>query len=250
MIEVKSLYKSFDEKGVLSDINFSLQRGQAVTIVGKSGAGKSVLLKCLIGLLKPDKGTIYVDNKLINSMSFSQLQEIRASIGMVFQFGALFDSLTVRDNISLALRKLTKLSEDEIQERVINSLESVDMANTEDLMPAELSGGMKKRVGIARAIAIKPTYLFYDEPTTGLDPVMTDSINRLIRKFQSTENVTSVIITHEMLTVYDVANRVLLLHDGKIRFDGNPDDIKNIDDPVVQQFITGNSTLVLKGDLI
>ena len=250
MIEVKNLYKSFDEKGVLSDINFSLQRGQAVTIVGKSGAGKSVLLKCLIGLLKPDKGTIYVDNKLINSMSFSQLQEIRASIGMVFQFGALFDSLTVRDNISLALRKLTKLSEDEIQERVINSLESVDMANTEDLMPAELSGGMKKRVGIARAIDIKPAYLFYDEPTTGLDPVMTDSINRLICKFQSTEKVTSVIITHEMRTVYDVADRVILLHDGKIRFDGNPNDLKNVDDPVVQQFITGNSTLALKGDVL
>ena len=250
MIEVKNLYKSFDEKGVLSDINFSLQRGQAVAIVGKSGAGKSVLLKCLIGLLKPDEGTIYVDNKLINSMSFSQLQEIRASIGMVFQFGALFDSLTVRDNISLALRKLTKLSEDEIQERVINSLESVDMANTEDLMPAELSGGMKKRVGIARAIAIKPSYLFYDEPTTGLDPVMTDSINRLICKFQSTEKVTSVIITHEMRTVYDVADRVILLHDGKIRFDGNPDVIKNVDDPVVQQFITGNSTLALKGDVL
>ena len=250
MIEVKNLYKSFGEKGVLSEISFSLPRGQAVAIVGKSGAGKSVLLKCLIGLLKPDEGTIYVDNKLINSMSFSQLQEIRASIGMVFQFGALFDSLTVRDNISLALRKLTKLSEDEIQERVINSLESVDMANTEDLMPEELSGGMKKRVGIARAIAIKPAYLFYDEPTTGLDPVMTDSINRLIRKFQSTENVTSVIITHEMLTVYDVANRVLLLHDGKIRFDGNPDDIKNVDDLVVQQFITGNSTLALKGDVL
>ena len=250
MIEVKNLYKSFDEKGVLSDINFSLQRGQAVTIVGKSGAGKSVLLKCLIGLLNPDKGTIYVDNKLINSMSFSQLQEIRASIGMVFQFGALFDSLTVRDNISLALRKLTKLSEDDIQERVINSLESVDMANTEDLMPAELSGGMKKRVGIARAIAIKPAYLFYDEPTTGLDPVMTDSINRLIRKFQSTEKVTSVIITHEMRTVYDVADRVLLQHNGKIRFDGNPDDIKNVDDLVVQQFITGNSTLALKGDVL
>ena len=250
MIEVKNLYKSFDEKGVLSDINFSLQRGQAVTIVGKSGAGKSVLLKCLIGLLKPDKGTIYVDNKLINSMSFSQLQEIRASIGMVFQFGALFDSLSVRDNINLALRKLTKLSEDEIQERVINSLESVDMANTEDLMPAELSGGMKKRVGIARAIAIKPAYLFYDEPTTGLDPVMTDSINRLICKFQSTEKVTSVIITHEMRTVYDVADRVLLLNDGKIRFDGNPDDIKNVDDLVVQQFITGNSTLALKGDVL
>ena len=250
MIEVKNLYKSFDEKGVLSDINFSLQRGQAVTIVGKSGAGKSVLLKCLIGLLKPDKGTIYVDNKLINSMSFSQLQEIRATIGMVFQFGALFDSLTVRDNISLALRKLTKLSEDEIQERVINSLESVDMANTEDLMPEELSGGMKKRVGIARAIAIKPTYLFYDEPTTGLDPIMTDSINRLIRKFQSTENVTSVIITHEMRTVNEVADRVLLLHQGKIRYDGDPESIKNVDDPVIQQFITGNSTLAIKGEVL
>ena len=250
MIEVKNLYKSFGEKRVLSDISFSLSKGQAVAIVGKSGAGKSVLLKCLIGLLKPDKGTIYVDNKLINSMSFSQLQEIRATIGMVFQFGALFDSLTVRDNISLALRKLTKLSEDDIQERVINSLESVDMANTEDLMPAELSGGMKKRVGIARAIAIKPSYLFYDEPTTGLDPVMTDSINRLICKFQSTEKVTSVIITHEMRTVYDVADRVILLHNGQIRFDGNPNDIKNVDDPVVQQFITGNSTLALKGDVL
>ena len=250
MIEVKNLYKSFGEKGVLSEISFSLPHGQAVAIVGKSGAGKSVLLKCLIGLVKPDKGTIYVDNKLINSMSFSQLQEIRASIGMVFQFGALFDSLSVSENISLALRKLTKLSEDEIKERVINSLESVDMANTEELMPEELSGGMKKRVGIARAIAIEPAYLFYDEPTTGLDPVMTDSINRLIRKFQSTGKVTSVIITHEMRTVYDVANRVLLLHNGKIRFDGNPNDIKNVDDPVVQQFITGNSTLAIKGDVL
>ena len=250
MIEVKNLYKSFGEKGVLSDISFSLPHGQAVAIVGKSGAGKSVLLKCLIGLVKPDEGTIYVDNKLINSMSFSQLQEIRASIGMVFQFGALFDSLSVSENISLALRKLTKLSEDEIKERVINSLESVDMANTEELMPEELSGGMKKRVGIARAIAIEPAYLFYDEPTTGLDPVMTDSINRLIRKFQSTGKVTSVIITHEMRTVYDVANRVLLLHNGKIRFDGNPNDIKNVDDPVVQQFITGNSTLAIKGDVL
>ena len=250
MIEVKNLYKSFGEKGVLSDISFSLPHGQAVAIVGKSGAGKSVLLKCLIGLVKPDEGTIYVDNKLINSMSFSQLQEIRASIGMVFQFGALFDSLSVSENISLALRKLTKLSEDEIKARVINSLESVDMANTEELMPEELSGGMKKRVGIARAIAIEPAYLFYDEPTTGLDPVMTDSINRLIRKFQSTGKVTSVIITHEMRTVYDVANRVLLLHNGKIRFDGNPNDIKNVDDPVVQQFITGNSTLAIKGDVL
>jgi len=244
MIEVKNLSKSFGEKGVLSDLNFSVAHGQSVAIVGKSGAGKSVLLKCLIGLVKPDEGTIYVDNKLINSMSFGQLQEIRSNIGMVFQFGALFDSMTVGENISLALQKLTKLSSDEIKERVFNSLEEVDMVNTEDLMPSELSGGMKKRVGIARAIAIRPAYLFYDEPTTGLDPVMTDSINRLILKFQDTGEVTSVIITHEMRTVYDVSDRVLLLHDGKIRFDGSSEEIKNVDDLIVQQFITGNSTLV------
>ena len=244
MIEVKNLYKSYGGKGVLSDISLSVSHGQSLAVVGKSGAGKSVLLRCLIGLVKPDNGTIYVDNKLINTMNFSQLQKIRSSIGMVFQFGALFDSMTVRENISLALQKLTKLNENEIQQRVRNSLEEVDMAGTEDLMPAELSGGMKKRVGIARAIAIKPAYLFYDEPTTGLDPVMTDSINRLIRKFQDTGEVTSVIITHEMRTVYDVADRVLLLHEGRIQYDGSPDTINNVDDPVVQQFITGNSTLI------
>ena len=177
-------------------------------------------------------------------MNFQQLQSIRSKIGMVFQFGALFDSMTVRENISLALQKLTKLNDDEIQYRLYKSLEEVGMEGTEDLMPAELSGGMKKRVGIARAIAIKPAYLFYDEPTTGLDPVMTDSINRLIRKFQDTGDVTSVIVTHEMRTVYDVADRMILLHEGKIQYDGSPDAISNVDDPVVQQFITGNSTLV------
>ena len=244
MIEVKNLYKSYGGKGVLSDISLSVSHGQSLAVVGKSGAGKSVLLRCLIGLVKPDNGTIYVDNKLINTMNFSQLQKIRSSIGMVFQFGALFDSMTVRENISLALQKLTKLNENEIQQRVRNSLEEVDMTGTENLMPAELSGGMKKRVGIARAIAIKPAYLFYDEPTTGLDPVMTDSINRLIRKFQDTGEVTSVIITHEMRTVYDVADRVLLLHEGRIQYDGSPDTINSVDDPVVQQFITGNSTLI------
>jgi len=243
VIEVKNLYKSYGEKGVLSDINLSVSHGQSVAVVGKSGAGKSVLLRCLIGLVKPDAGTIYIDNKLINTMNFQQLQSIRSKIGMVFQFGALFDSMTVGENISLALQKLTKLNDDEIQDRLHNALVEVGMEDTEDLMPAELSGGMKKRVGIARAIAIKPAYLFYDEPTTGLDPVMTDIINRLIRKFQDTGNVTSVIVTHEMRTVYDVADRIILLHEGNIQYDGSPDTIDNVDDPVVQQFITGNSTL-------
>ena len=244
MIEVKDLSKIFDEKKVLSEINFSISTGQAVTIVGKSGAGKSVLLKCLIGLVKPDVGTIYIGNKLINSMNFRQLQEVRSNIGMVFQFGALFDSLTVRENISLALQKLTKLTKKEINDRVCDSLRQVDMENTEELMPSELSGGMKKRIGIARAIALQPSYIFYDEPTTGLDPVMTDAINRLINKFQRNDGVTSVIITHEMRTINDVSDRVLMLHDGKIIFDGDPEAMDNSDNLIVQQFITGDSTLV------
>ena len=244
MIEVNKLFKAYNGREILSDINFSVDQGQSVAIVGKSGAGKSVLLKSLIGLIKPDEGKIVIDNQLITAMNFNQLQTIRANIGMVFQFGALFDSMSVGENISLALRKLTKLSKEEIKSRVFNSLSEVDMKNTEKLMPSELSGGMKKRVGIARAIAIEPSYLFYDEPTTGLDPIMTDSINRLILKFQNTREVTSVIITHEMRTVYDVADRVLFLNDGKIWFDGNPQEIKESKDIVVQQFITGNSTLV------
>tara|TARA_B100000686_G_scaffold128902_1_gene136079 strand:+ start:23 stop:757 length:735 start_codon:yes stop_codon:yes gene_type:complete len=244
MIEVKNLTKNYSNRSILSDISFSIQSGQAIALVGKSGVGKSILLKCLIGLINPDKGKVYIDNKLINSMNFKQLQNIRSKIGMVFQFGALFDSFSVGENIGLALRKLTKLNENDINKKIINSLEKVDMAGTEQLMPSELSGGMKKRIGIARAIAIEPDYLFYDEPTTGLDPIMTDSINRLIRKFQQKNNVTSLIVTHEMRTVYDVAERVIMLDEGKIVFDGTPTDIEKSDDKIVQQFVKGDSTLV------
>jgi len=244
MIEVKNLKKSFSDRDILIDISFSIPHGQIVAIVGKSGAGKSVLLKCLIGLIKPDEGTIYLDNKLINSMNFQQLQKVRSQIGMVFQFGALFDSLNVGDNIGLALRKLTKLDDSQIELRIQNSLDSVDMADTKELMPEELSGGMKKRIGIARAIAVQPSYLFYDEPTTGLDPVMTDSINRLIKKIQETRKITSVIITHELRTVYEVADRVVMLDNGRIQFDGKPDDLNKTDNKIVKQFITGDSTLV------
>jgi len=244
MIDVKDLIKKYNNKSILSDITFSIQTGQAVAIVGKSGVGKSILLKCLIGLIKPDQGMIYIDNKLINSMNFKQLQNIRSKIGMVFQFGALFDSFTVGENIGLALRKLTKLSENDIKKKILSSLEEVDMSDAETLMPSELSGGMKKRIGIARAIAIEPDYLFYDEPTTGLDPIMTDSINRLITKFQKKNKVTSLIVTHEMRTVYDVAERVIMLDNGRIVFDGLPNDIEKSDEKIVQQFITGDSTLV------
>lgn len=244
MIQVKDLHKTFEGKHVLRGVEFEVKTGEAIAIIGISGSGKSVILKHLIGLLNPDRGEVWIDNNLVSTMSFRKLQTIREKIGMVFQSGALFDSMNVKENISLALKKLTKLKGKSLEDRVRESLESVNMAGTQELMPSELSGGMKKRVGIARAIAIKPDYLFYDEPTTGLDPIMTDVINRLIIKFQKSGNITTVIVTHEMSTVYDVVDRVILLHDGKIRFSGTPEEIKESEDLVVKQFINGDSTLI------
>ena len=244
MIHVKELYKSFGNKKVLRGISFKINYGESVAIIGKSGIGKSVLLKHLIGLIEPDSGEVWVEDKLVNSLSFSQLQSVRAQCGMVFQFGALFDSMTVEENIGLALSKLSDMNEFEVARQISKSLAEVDMENSEKLMPSSLSGGMKKRVGIARAIAIKPKYLLYDEPTTGLDPIMTDSINRLISKIHRQENVTSIMVTHELRTVFEVAERVIMIHDGKIKFDGTPAQIKQSEDKVVQQFISGNSTLL------
>ena len=243
MIEVKNLKKSFSDRNILIDISFSIPHGQIVTIVGKSGAGKSVLLKCLIGLIKPDKGTIYLDNKLINSMNFQQLQKIRSQIGMVFQFGALFDSLNVGENIGLALRKLTKLDDSQIKLRIKNSLESVDMADTEELMPGELSGGMKKRVGIARAIAIDPEYILYDEPTTGLDPITTDKINHLIKNITFNKNQTSIIVTHEMKIVNETVNKVFMLYEGNIIFEGSPEELYSSTDRYIKYFTTGKKEI-------
>lgn len=244
MIHVKELYKSFGNNHVLKGISFKINHGESVAIIGKSGIGKSVLLKHLIGLIQPDAGEVWVEEKLVNRLSFSQLQSVRAQCGMVFQFGALFDSMSVKDNIGLALTKLSGMNEIEVNQRISESLAEVGMENSEKLMPSSLSGGMKKRVGIARAIAIKPKYLLYDEPTTGLDPVMTDSINRLISKIHKHENVTSIMVTHELRTVFEVAERVIMIHNGKIKFDGTPEQIKLSEDKIVQQFISGDSTLV------
>lgn len=246
MIEVKNLYKTFNRNNVLNDISFKVKEGQTVVIIGKSGTGKSVLLKNLIGLLTPDSGEIWIDDQLISAMSFKELQKVRANIGMVFQEGALFDSLTVGENIELALKKLTDLTDEDVEKRILKSLSEVNMEGTENLFPAELSGGMKKRVGIARAIAIRPKYLFYDEPTTGLDPIMTDIINKLILKFQRNYNITSVIVTHERRTVFDVAERVIMLDDGKICFNGSSDDIQKSEVSVIKQFITGNSEMKME----
>ena len=244
MIHVKKLYKSFGKKDVLRGISFKINHGESVAIIGKSGIGKSVLLKHLIGLIEPDSGEVWVEEKLVNSLSFTELQTIRSQCGMVFQFGALFDSMSVEENIGLALSKLTEMDIVEVNQQISDSLAAVGMENSERLMPSSLSGGMKKRVGIARAIAIKPKYLLYDEPTTGLDPIMTDSINRLISKIHKQEDVTSIMVTHELRTVFEVAERVIMIHEGKINFDGTPEQIKQSEDKVVQQFISGNSTLL------
>ena len=241
IIAIENISKSFSDQNVLRNISFSVKQGDALAIIGKSGIGKSVLLKHLNGLIAPDSGTVMIDDQEINNMAFKKLEKIRSNISMVFQFGALFDSMTVYENIALGLEKMTSLNKSEIKDRIFETLEEVGMEGSENRYPSDLSGGMKKRVGIARAIAVKPKYLLYDEPTTGLDPIMTDSINKLISKLHILENVTSIIVTHEMKTVYDVSKRVIMLHDGNIRYDGSSEDIRNSNDLVVQNFINGVS---------
>ena len=241
MIEINNINKSFNEKQVLFNISGLFEKGKTNLIIGASGTGKSVLLKCLVGLLKPDKGNVLFNDRDFTNGSKKLITEIRREIGMLFQGGALFDSKNVEENVMFPLNILSKLKKDEKLERVNHCLKLVGLENVNNKMPSELSGGMKKRVGIARAIASKPKYILYDEPTTGLDPIMTDSINKLISKLHTLENVTSIVVTHEMRTVYDVSNRVVMLHDGKVRFDGEVDEIKNLPDPVVNNFIRGIS---------
>ena len=242
MINISNISKFFDDRVIIEDITFSIKKGDKIAIIGQSGVGKSVLLKSIIGLLNPDKGEIFIDEQNINKISFRKLQKLRSKFGMVFQFGALFDSMTVGENIGLALQKLTNCDKLEISDKITVSLKEVNMEGTEGKMPSELSGGMKKRVGIARAIALNPKYMFYDEPTTGLDPIMTDSINRLINNFHKKGEVTSIVVTHEMKTVRDVSERVLMLHNGKIQFNGSTEDLFSSRDPIVMAFLNGDST--------
>ena len=246
MIKVQNLSKSFDTKHVLKDISFDINQGECISIIGESGIGKSVLLKSIIKLIEIDCGKIIIDNQDISSLKFKELQKLRSKFGMVFQFGALFDSMSVRENIGLALQKLTNCDKLEMEKKIVESLDQVNMIDSIDKMPSELSGGMKKRVGIARAIALNPEYILYDEPTTGLDPIMTDSINKLITKFHSKGDVTSVIVTHEMRTVRDVSDRVVMLYNGRIRFDGKTNDFINSEDIVVKSFLKGDSSYKLK----
>ena len=240
MIKVENIYKSFDKKEILKDISFSVEMGDKLAIIGQSGVGKSVLLKHLNGLLKPDKGRVFINKTKINKIPYRNLRDIRRDMSMVFQFGALLDSLTVHENIALAFHELNEITNSEIEKKVSESLELVGLSEIGDLMPSEISGGMKKRVGIARAIVTKPKYLLYDEPTTGLDPINTDKINKLINKV-STKKMASIIVTHEIKTVYNVANKVIMLCDGCIIFSGSPEELKNTDDEFIKYFITGEN---------
>ena len=242
MIRIENISKTFNDKMILNNISFTISKGESIAIIGQSGVGKSVLLKHINGLLRPDAGNIYIDNSAINNISFKELQLVRKKMAMVFQFGALFDSMTIEQNIELAIKSLTKLSKEQIKARIKKSLELVNLENIEHLMPSEISGGMKKRVGIARAIAINPEYIMYDEPTTGLDPITTDKINSLITKVSNKKSVTSIVVTHNMKTLEKVANKVIMLHEGSIIFDGNVTDLFKSKDKFIQYFITGDKS--------
>ncbi len=243
MIDIKNINKSFYSKNILNGISFKVKRGSSVAVIGQSGVGKSVLLKHFNGLINPDSGDIIIDKKRINHLSFNKLQEVRKNMSMVFQFGALFDSMTVKDNIMLALNHLTVLNEDEKNKRIIDCLHSVNLNDIENLYPNDISGGMKKRVGIARAIAIKPKYILYDEPTTGLDPITTDKIINLMKKVQRINKLTSIVVTHEMKIVNEFASQVIMLKDGKIIFDGTPDELNSTKDKYIKYFILGKDII-------
>lgn len=238
MIEIIHLKKAFG-KPVLNDINLTIETGETMVIIGRSGCGKSVLLKHIIGLLQPDEGSLRIDGQEISRLKGEQLDSIRQRFGMLFQGGALFDYMTVGENVGVSLSLHTDMEEDKIQERVWECLRVVGLKGIEGMKPAELSGGMKKRVALARAIAMNPEYVLYDEPTTGLDPIMSDIINDLILTMKHDLAVTGIAVTHDMVSAYKIADRIAMLHDGNIHIIGTPDEIRNTDDPLVQQFILG-----------
>ncbi|MEI6076053.1 MAG: ABC transporter ATP-binding protein [Verrucomicrobiota bacterium] len=239
MIEVRQLKKNFGTQRILDGVNLLIEGGQSAVIIGRSGGGKSVLLKHLIGLLQPDSGDVLVDGEVITHMNERQLLRVREKFGMVFQGAALFDSMTVEENVAFLLERQRKLSPAEIQRRVAAALEVVDLPGTQKKKPAELSGGMRKRVGLARAIVYEPQILLYDEPTTGLDPIVSDSIDQLIVRVRDHLKVTSVVVTHDMRSARRVGHQVFMLHQKKIYASGPPEEIFASSDPIVRQFIDG-----------
>jgi len=239
MIRIVGLQKRFDHKKVLDGVDLQVERGETRVVIGRSGEGKSVLLKHIIGLMEPDAGEVVVDGVSLDWRQRQSLARVRSVVGMLFQGAALFDSMNVHDNVAFALTEQGRLPASDIDRIVEENLDLVNLAGVGRLMPAELSGGMKKRVGLARALAASPKVMLYDEPTTGLDPINADAINKLIRDMQRKLGVTSIVVTHDMTSAYEVGDRLSMLHEGRIIETGTPGEIRSTSSPIVRQFILG-----------
>jgi phospholipid/cholesterol/gamma-HCH transport system ATP-binding protein len=248
MIEITNLHKSFGAFPVLRGVNLTVEKGESMTVIGGSGSGKSVLIKHIIGLLFPDKGQVKVGGEVLNNLDEQGLNEVRKKFGMLFQGAALFDSLTVWENVGFGLKQHTKMSDKDIRDVATQKLALVGLKGVEEKMPADLSGGMKKRVGLARAIAMDPQIILYDEPTTGLDPITADAINDLIVDLRKKLGVTSVAITHDMHSAYKISDRIAMLYKGEIQETGTPDEIRGTSNPIVKQFITGSAVGPITAD--
>jgi phospholipid/cholesterol/gamma-HCH transport system ATP-binding protein len=243
MIQLKNVFKSFGPKKVLQGFTLDVPEGETMVIIGYSGTGKSVAIKHIVGLLEPDAGEVWVDGLRVDELPRRELYALRARIGYVFQFAALFDSFTIGENVAMGLRKQQELTDREIQTRVHEALDLVDLPAVAERFPAELSGGMRKRVGIARAIALRPKYILYDEPTTGLDPVTSAVIDKLMIRMREKLGVTGIVITHDMRSAYTVGTRIAMLYEGRVRQVGTVDEIQHTTDPIVRQFIEGRPDL-------
>ncbi|HEX4084325.1 MAG TPA: ABC transporter ATP-binding protein [Chthoniobacteraceae bacterium] len=241
LISIRDLWKQLGEQQVLKGFDLDVVTGQTLVILGRSGGGKSVLLKHIIGLMKPDRGDVLVDGESIVALTERQLSRVRKKIAVLFQSAALFDSMTVEDNIAFPLREGGMADQGVIDAKVAAALDMVDLAGEQKKMPEKLSGGMRKRVGLARAIVTEPRCILYDEPTTGLDPIVADSINRLIRRLQKRLGITSIVVTHDMKSAFHVADQVAYLYDGRVYFKGTPEDLRASADPLVHDFIEGRS---------
>ena len=243
MIRLVDVHKAFGPKQVLSGFSLDVFEGETMVIIGYSGTGKSVAIKHIVGLLEPDTGDVIVDDLEVPLLPRRELYKLRARIGYVFQFAALFDSLSIGENIAMGLRKQAELDESEISQRVDEALDLVDLPGVQTKFPAELSGGMRKRVGIARSVALRPKYMLYDEPTTGLDPVTSAVIDNLMVRMRDKLGVTSIVITHDMRSAYTVGTRIAMLYQGRVRQVGTVAEIQQTSDPVVRQFIEGRAHL-------
>ena len=243
-IRLVDVHKAFGPKEVLKGFSLEIQEGQTLSVIGGSGVGKSVALKHIVGLLRPDQGEVWVDGRDVTAMDQEELYEVRRDVGYVFQFAALFDSMTINENVGMGLKRIPEWTPARISERVAECLRLVDLDGYGDRFPAELSGGQRKRAGLARAIATEPKYLLYDEPTTGLDPVTTAVIDGLIVRMREELGVTGVVITHDMDSAFRISDRIAMLHEGRIRFEGTPEEVRGTQDRVVRGFIEGRPDLL------